>query len=215
MSTDKIKVIVVDDHPMVIEGLTRMLAKHAYIDLLATYTNAAQLFEGLKSQQADVLLLDIQLPDQPGDSIAGELSTAYPLMKIIAITNFDSTLYAVKMIWAGVAGYLLKTTDEPSLMEAIRTVVQGGTYYEKKMEEDIKNYHIKSKKVLVGKTTLTEREKEVLQLITEGHTDQMIADTLFLGLGTIKHYRTALLLKLEANNTASLVSKALKLGLAH
>ncbi len=212
---NKVNVAIVDDHPMVTEGLTRILAKYPFIQLAGVSHNAAQLWQLLQQQKVDVLLLDIQLPDQSGDSIAPQLAAQYPEMKIIVITNFDSTLYAVKMSYLGVSGYLLKTAPEDSIMEAITTVYQGGRYYDKKIEEEVKAYPLKSKKILVSKTTLTEREKEVLQLITEGYTDQMIADALYLGLGTIKHYRTTLLLKLEANNTAVLVAKALKLGLAH
>ncbi len=211
----RIKTAIVDDHPMITEGLMRILAKYEHIDLVGVCHNAEQLFDLLRQSKVDVLLLDIQLPDQTGDSIVPRLSEEHPQMKIIVITNFDSTLYAVKMSYLGVSGYLLKTAGETAIIEAIDTAYKGGTYYDKKMEEEVKAYPIKSKKILVSKTILTEREKEVLQLITEGYTDQMIADTLFLGLGTIKHYRTTLLLKLEASNTAALVAKALKLGLAY
>lgn len=212
-SIPPIKIALVDDHPMMLNGLSSMLTNYKQVVVDAVYKNGRELLQGLVHKQPDVLLLDIQLPDISGDELAPQLLVQYPDMKLLVLTNFDSALYASKMQYLGAHGYLLKTADESVLIEAIETVHQGGRYWGKELQEQIDNQPLKAKKILAAKTALTPREKEVLQLITDGYTDTKISEVLFLSLNTIKHYRMALLLKLDANNTASLVSKALKLGL--
>lgn len=208
-----IRLAIVDDHPMVLRGLSDILRNHTHIRVDALYKNAAELQDGLETQQPDVLLLDIQLPDISGDELAPGLLEKYPELKILVLTNFDSVMYASKMQWQGVHGYLLKTADEATLIEAIEVVYGGGYFMEKEMQDNIEQHPLKSKKILAAKTALTSREKETLQLITDGFTDQKIAETLFLSPKTVKQYRMALLLKLDVNNTASLVRKALEMGL--
>lgn len=208
-----IRLAIVDDHPMVLRGLSDILRNHTHIRVDALYKNAVELLAGLETQQPDVLLLDIQLPDISGDELAPELLEKYPELKILVLTNFDSVMYASKMQWQGVHGYLLKTADETTLIEAIETVYGGGHFMEKEMQDNIEQHPLKSKKILAAKTALTSREKETLQLISDGFTDQKIAETLFLSPKTVKQYRMALLLKLDVNNTASLVRKALEMGL--
>jgi DNA-binding NarL/FixJ family response regulator len=123
-------------------------------------------------------------------------------------------MYADKMLWQGAKGFLLKTTGKAELIKAIEAVHAGGRYIEKGLAERIAGASGRNKKFYTSKTTLTEREKEILQLIVEGKTDQEIADILFLGLNTIKVYRKGMLLKMDVPNTAMLVGKALKMGWA-
>lgn len=208
-----IRLAIVDDHPMVLRGLADILRNHSHIQVKALYNNATELLAGLEKAQPDVLLLDIQLPDTPGDELAPELLEKYPDLKILVLTNFDSVMYATKMQWQGVQGYLLKTADEATLIAAIETVFNGGHFMEQEMQDNIEQHPLKSKKILAVKTALTSREKQILQYIADGMTDQQIADSLFLSLKTIKHYRTTLLLKLDVSNAPALVAKALKMGL--
>jgi DNA-binding NarL/FixJ family response regulator len=208
-----IKIAITDDHPLIIQGLEKMLVRYKHITITGTYQNGVELFQGLKSNVPQVLLLDIQLPGQTGDELVPELLSQYPGMKIIVLTNFDSSVYASKMLWQGIHGYLLKTSSEDMLMEAIETVFTGGLYVEQSIKQKLDGEPVRSQKFLTEKLSLTTREKEVLQLIVEGYTDKEISERIFLGLSTIKYYRLNLLLKLDVKNTASLVSKALKSGL--
>lgn len=208
-----IKIALVDDHPLMLNGLSRILTNYPQVAVSALYKNGKELLEGLTGNQPDVLLLDIQLPDITGDELTPKLLELYPELKILVLTNFDSVLYASKLQWLGAHGYLLKTADEPVLIEAIETVFNGGRYWGKELQDQIDSQPLKAKKIMAAKSALTPREKEVLQLIADGYSDPKICETLFLSPNTIKHYRMALLLKLDATNAASLVSKALKLGL--
>lgn len=209
-----IKVSIVDDHPMVLQGLQTILAHHPHINVVATYKNGDELMDGLTVSVPDVLLLDIQLPGRAGDELVPQLLDNYPDLKILVLTNFESPMYASKMLWQGVHGYLLKTAEEKILISAIEKVYKGEQFIERQLKDKIENHPLKSKKILSARSSLTMREKEILQFIVNGYTDQKIADTLHLSLDTIKHYRLTLLLKLDVNNTAKLVNVALKMGLA-
>lgn len=209
-----IHVIVTDDHPMVTQGLQFMFSNYPHIRLCGVYHKAGDLLEGLVATLPDVLLLDIQLPDTPGDELLPKILQLYPELKVLVVTNFDSPMYANKMLWLGAAGYLLKTADEAELIKAIEVIAAGGRYIEKKLEDKIQQGSYRAKRSYSTRSSLTVREKEILQLIVDGRTDQEIADQLFLGLRTVKYYRKMLILKLDVSNTASLVAKALKMGLA-
>jgi len=208
-----IKVAIADDHPMIIDGVQTLLSNYDHITLSGSYTNGAALLEGLLHAIPDVLLLDIQLPDITGDELAPVILKRYPGIRILTLTNFDSSLYANNMFKRGVHGYLLKTAKKEVLIEAIEKVYSGGTFIENAMKEKIEQLDFKIKKTVFSKTSLTPREKEVLQLIVNGATSQDIADNLFLSISTVINYRTSIMLKLDVNNTATLVKKALTWGL--
>jgi DNA-binding NarL/FixJ family response regulator len=209
----KIKVAFADDHPIVITGLQNILAKYSHITIVGTYTTGAALLSGLQQEQPDVLLLDIQLPDKPGDELTHIISKKYPHVKIIALTNFTSALYVNTMLSSGAKGYLLKTTEEPTLVEAIETVYKGGEFLEASLKEELNLYESSVKRMATLKATLTPREKEILQLIANGLTGQEIASKLFISFKTVEYYRYNILQKLDANNTATLIKRAVTLGL--
>jgi Response regulator containing a CheY-like receiver domain and an HTH DNA-binding domain len=117
------------------------------------------------------------------------------------------------MIGAGVLGYLLKTTEESTLIEAIKTVFEGSTFIEPVIREKMDFLQTKTNRTFTTKSKLTNRELEILQLIVDGYTDNEIANSIHLSLNTIKHYRISLLLKLDAKNAPALVKKAMQLGL--
>jgi len=199
---------------MMIQGLQHVLLRYPHISLSGTYLNGTELLSGLENVLPDVLLLDIQLPGRTGDELAPVILKKYPGLKILTLTNFDSTLYANNMIRLGVHGYLLKTAEEKVLIKAIETVSGGDIFIEEAMKDKMRQIDSKIRKAVSSKSSLTPREKEILQLLVNGDTCPEIAQKLFLSTGTVENYRVSILLKLDAKNTAALVSKALKLGLA-
>jgi len=208
-----IKVSITDDHPLVISGLQNMLLHYPNITLSGTYLNAEALLEGLQQTIPDVLLLDIQMPGRTGDELAPSLLKMYPKMKIIALTNFDSTLYANNMIKAGVHGYVLKSAEEKIIVQAIQTVYDGAIFIEEAMAKKMAQLDQKIQNTTFSKSSLTPREKDVLVHIVNGETSQEIANNLFLSLRTVENYRLNIQLKLNVKNTAMLVKKALQMGL--
>lgn len=211
----KIKVAITDDHPMILEGLTTILSRYNNIAITGTYCNGEELLKGIATHTPDILLLDIQLPGQTGDELAPLLLEQYPNMKILVFTNFDSNMYATKMLWQGVHGYMLKHSKEEVLIQAIESVYHGNEFIDAIIKEKIDTQALRSKHILTTKAALSIREKEILQQIVNGLTDQEIANKLFLGVSTIRFYRKSILLKLDVKNTADLVSKALRFGYAN
>lgn len=134
-------------------------------------------------------------------------------MKILALTNFDSTLHVQHMLRHGVLGYLLKTTDRETLITAIETVYWGEEFIQESLREKLNLAGQRIKREVSTKSALTPREKEVLRCIVNGDNAQEIAEKLFLSVRTVENYRFNLLLKLDAKNIAVLVRKALELGL--
>lgn len=210
-----INIAIADDHPMIIMGLQNILATCPHIHLTATYPNGTLLLEGLAQHTPDVLLLDIQLPGKTGDELAPIILKKYPTIRILTLTNFDSTLHANNMLRQGVHGYLLKNTNGEILINAIETVYRGETFLEEKMKEKLHHMDTRIMKAVSNKSTLTAREKEILQLIVNGLTSPEIAETLFISLRTVNNCRAGIMLKLDVKNTAALIKKALHMGLAN
>jgi len=208
-----IKVSIVDDHPLVINGLQNMLSHYSFITLLGTYLDGDSLLDGLKDNVPDVLLLDIQMPGKTGDELAPVLLKKHPGIKIIALTNFDSTLYANNMFKVGVHGYVLKSAEEKVIIRAIETVYNGGDFIEESMKEKMAQLQEKVAKTVFARCSLTPRETDILKKIVNGETSQEIANNLFLSLRTVENYRLNIQLKLDVKNTAMLVKKALQMGL--
>ena len=193
-----IRVFIVDDHPMVIEGLSSMLRSQPTIELAGFATNAASCLGFFVNQSVDVVLMDINLPDKSGIELCALVKAKSPITKIIALSNFDQLSYVERMKESGASGYLLKNTPLAELMEAIETVNAGGVWWN--YLEKFTN-QMEAKQVMM----LTRREKEVLGLIADGLTNVEIADKLSVSSSTVDSHRKNLISKLHVKNTAALV----------
>ncbi len=209
----KIKIAIADDHPLVINGLHHILANCADMEIMGSYTDGAKLLTGLAKQQPDVLLLDIQMPGQTGDQIAEKLHHAYPLIKILVLTNQDNVYYIKNMMRKGVLGYILKTTEGDILMNAIRTVSRGEQYLEPVLMAKVAKDTLQAKRQIAADPLLTRREKEVIRYLASDMTSQQIADKLFISKRTVDSCRLSLLTKLGVKNSSALVKKGIQLGL--
>jgi len=214
MST--INITIVDDHPMVLSGLKTLLQPYLHIVVLSTCTTARQLLEELHYYQPDVLLLDILLPDISGKEILPALKEKYPEMKVLALTSLDAPAMVTTMMRRGCNGYLLKGTEPEMLRDAIEAVHQGEEYIDPLLKDQlIQNMfsfkkHTPDKKVI---PELTQREKEVLELIALEYTTREIAEKLFISYHTAENHRNHLIQKLDVKNTVGLVKVAIQLGL--
>ncbi len=209
-----IHVAITDDHPMVISGIKNMLSQYAHIKVTGAYQNAEALMEGLKYSVPDILLLDIQMPGVTGDEAAVMVVKQYPRIRIIALTGFDTPYYVRSMMQNGCKGYLLKNTDQGSLISAIESVSRNEQYIDPALKDELFNNMLRLRKQKSSSSpSLTRREKEVLKLIVDEYTSQEIADKLFLSLRTVEKYRIQLLQKFKAKNTVGLVKMALELNM--
>ena len=201
-----IKLFIVDDHYMVIEGIRTLLQNEKDIIWVGHATNAASCMAFLQQQLPDVILMDINLPDKSGIELCKELKSMYPSVKVLGLSTFNQQSFIEKMMSNGASGYVLKNASGQELMEGINTIVQGKEYLS--FDAAIALRHTdKSSSVPV----ITRREKEVLELIANGFTNNEIAKQLFLSCTTVDTHRKNLLAKFEAKNIASLIKHAMQL----
>jgi DNA-binding NarL/FixJ family response regulator len=210
-----IDVAIVDNHPLAINGLKAMLGLYPeVVHVSATYHSGAALLEGLQRSQPEVLLLDILLPDKSGKELAPVIARTWPGVRMIALTSLDSPAVVKSMMQRGCLGYLLKDSDEKTLIDAIEQVYKGEEFIEPSLKETLLQHLIKYRAQSTDIIPeLTQREKEILKLIVSEHTTQEIADKLFISFRTVENHRYSLLQKLDVKNTAGLVRMAITLGL--
>lgn len=206
--TDKIKIIVVDDHPMVIEGMRAMLQQIPYVELSATAKDAFSALEKVQEVQPDLIITDINMPEISGIDLSAKLKKAYPKMKIIGMSTFNERSFISQMIQNGADGFLVKSASKEEIEKAINTVLDGQMY----LSVDV-NMNAQEQKHLNNLPVLTRREKEVLHLIAEGLTNPQIAEKLYISINTVDSHRKNLLTKFETSNTASLIRNAMHWGL--
>ncbi|MFM9907698.1 MAG: response regulator [Chitinophagaceae bacterium] len=200
---DKIRVIIVDDHPMVLEGMRSMLAQINFVFICGTAGNAYEAIELIKESSPDIVITDINMPEVSGIELALKIKKEFPAIKIIAMSTFKERSYISQMIQNGASGYLVKSASKEEIEEAILSVYEGKLY----MSLSI-NLSASDKNELSNVPVLSSREKEVLQLIADGFTNPQIATKLFISLHTVDSHRKNLLTKFDVNNTASLIKLA-------
>ncbi|MDF2187823.1 response regulator transcription factor [Paraflavitalea sp. CAU 1676] len=198
------QLFIVDDHYMVIEGIHSLLKDEKGMEWLGHATNAASCMAFLQKQQPDVILMDINLPDVSGIELCRLVKEKYPAIFVIGLSTFNQYSLIEKMIASGASGYLLKNATREELVEAIQTVSNRKTYFSKEAAQTMR-------KDDSLKIVLTRREKEVLELIADGMTNNEIAQKLFISVTTVETHRRNLLTKFDAKNIVSLVKTAIQL----
>lgn len=214
-----IKVSIVDDHPMVISGLTNMLRPFKHIQVVSHFLNGKDLMARLADHLPDVILMDIMMPGIQGPELVRWTKSLYPQMKILAVTSLDTPGQIRNMMQCGCSGYLLKNTDQDILVEAIEKTFAGEEFIEPALKEQLVQSLLRFKEKnepakLPLKVVLTRREKEILQLIIQENSNQQIADKLFVSLRTVENHRFNLQQKLQVKNMIGLVKIAIQMGLA-
>jgi DNA-binding NarL/FixJ family response regulator len=197
-----IKIFIADDHYMVVEGIRSMLLQEKNIEWMGHAMTAASCMAFLHTQQPDVLLLDINLPDKSGIDLCKEIKDKYPDIFIVGLSSFNQQSYIQKMMFNGASGYVLKNATREEIIIAIETVINGDTFLSN--EASITMRENKDAEIPV----ITRREKEVLQLIAEGLINKEIAEKLFISTTTVDTHRNSLLSKFDVKNTANLIRLA-------
>jgi DNA-binding NarL/FixJ family response regulator len=207
-----IRIGIVDDHSLIISGLAHMLSDQIDCSILFTAHSGKELMAQLENQLPDVLLLDIELPDSSGIELCVAVLKRYPTLPVVALTNHDEVVYVKKMLRSGAKGYLLKGTNKQKLLQAIHTVIQGQQYLDSQVEQAVLLQALGGKRQN-SVVKLTKRENEILALIASEHSNQEIADKLFLSVRTVESHRHSLNQKLNIKNSAGLVKEAYLRGL--
>jgi DNA-binding NarL/FixJ family response regulator len=199
-----IKVFIIDDHQVIIEGIHSLLENESDIEWLGSTKYPEQLMIFLQNQQPHVLLMDINLPQKSGLDLCVEVKQKYPAIHVIGLSTSDQASTIRKMLENGASGYLLKDASKSEIIDALQTVVKGQVFMNFSVAQVLKNTQPSESLPI-----LTRREKEVLELIATGLTNGEIADKLFLDVSTINSHRKNMLTKYQVKNTAALVNLAL------
>jgi DNA-binding NarL/FixJ family response regulator len=198
-----VKVFIVDDHYMVIEGIRALLQDQKDIVLMGHASNAESCLSFIQNAAPDVILMDISMPGKNGIDLCKEVRARYPSVFVIGLSTFNQFTYVDDMIRNGASGYLLKNATKQEITEAIHTVAKGKMYMSDEAANTLKNASPQESPVL------TRRENEILRLIAEGLANPQIAEKLFLSISTVDTHRKSLMRKLSIKNTALLVRYAI------
>lgn len=201
-----IKIMVVDDHKMIVDGLEHLINESATACVVGKAYSAAECWNLLENGQPDVLMLDIGLPDDNGIHVCSKIKEKYPQVGVLMLTSYNELSTITRALNAGANGYVLKNAMPEELLEGIQAVASGKRFLCEEVDAVLKN----SESNLLE---FTRREMELLQLIAEGYTLPEQADKMCLGYNTIRGYRQKLNIKLNAHNTVQLIQNAKALNL--
>ena len=207
-------IIIADDHQMFIDGLLSILHEDNELNVTTTFKNGAQVLKFLEingPQQLHLLITDLTMPEVDGIKLNSIVKDTYPTLKTLVVSMHIDGGMIDQLIKSNVDGYVPKNAEKDELLQAIHTILKGGTYFSSEIKKAYTDAMFENRKQ--EEVHLTDREKEVLKLIAEEYTTQEIADSLFLSKHTIESYRKNLIAKLQVKNLAGLTKHAIKMGL--
>ncbi len=213
---NKIRVLVADDHTIVREGVRILLEAQPDIEVVGEAADGQEALARVRELQPDIVLIDIAMPNLNGMEATRAIKRDYPQIQIIALTMYESDEYFFQILNAGASGYILKKAASADLLAAIRAVYAGEVFlYPSVARRLVSDYltRVKSGEEKSSYDGLTAREREVLKLIAEGHTNQAIAEKLVISPSTVQTHRTRIMQRLNLHNRAELIQYAMRKGL--
>lgn len=208
MATPIIKVIITDDHAILRDGLKQILSETDDIQVVAEADNATEAIMLARKKPADVMLLDISLPDRNGVEALKILKKEHPALAVLMLSMHREDQYAIRSLKAGASGYLTKQGAAAELVQAIRTVAKGKKYLSATVAESLANHLGDDEKPL--HEALSDREFQTLSMIASGMTVSEIAEKLCLSVKTVSVYRARMLEKMQLHNNAEITHYAIK-----
>jgi DNA-binding NarL/FixJ family response regulator len=212
---ESIRILIVDDHPVVREGIASMLAREPDLLVVGEAKDGLDAIDQSKRLQPDVVLMDLQMPKMDGAEAIQRIREQQPDVKFIVLTTFDSDEFIFKGIEAGARGYLLKDAPRDDLFRAVRAVYRGESLIQPAVATKLLNRFAELSRRGPADDTLSAREVEVLQLMSRGSPNKEIAARLFISESTVKTHVTNIFQKLGANDRTEAVTLALQRGLIH
>lgn len=213
-----LRIMIADDHQMFTEGLVSLLMDEAWIEIVGTASNGQELLNALPECDPHLVLMDINMPELDGIEATKIVVRDHPEVKVLMLTMINDATLIRQLIELGTHGYILKNTGKTELLEAIRTLGQGKTFYSKEVTQEFMDSMRKSDKKTTGSSftpeiKITKREREVLKLIALEMTAAEIAEKLFISQNTVVTHRKNLISKLNVRNSSGLAKYALRHGL--
>lgn len=209
--TPPIRVHIADDHAVLRAGLRLLIQSQADMDVVGESGDAEETLRRLVETTPDVLTLDLTMPGGGGISLLKRVSAEMPGLRVVVLTMHDEAEYFRSAMAAGAAGYVVKKSADTELLTAIRTVAQGRTYTNVELATGLEQASVGDPTKNLAE--LSQREREVLEFVAQGHTNQAIADRLSLSVKTVESYRARVMTKLGLQSRADLMQFALESGL--
>lgn len=212
----KIKVLVVDDHTVVRDGICALLALAPDIEIIGEAGDGREALEKLGRLAPDVVLMDVAMPMMGGLETTRRIRKEFPRIKVLVLTQYADKEYVFPVLEAGADGFISKTAASSEIATGIRSVFRGDSFLSPAVAKLlVENYQqlSNSRETSDPYQQLTDREKEVLKLLAEGHTNQEIARILLISPKTVDGYKTSLMDKLDIHNRVDLVKYALRKGI--
>ena len=206
---DRIRILIADDHPVVRDGLVAMLSTQGDFQVISEAATGQETIARALELRPDVLLLDLEMPDMDGVHALEEIRRQFPGIQVIVLTAFDTDERILSALKSGASGYLLKGVPRQEIFHAIRTVSQGGSLLQPVVTTRLLEHIRSAEEAQAPIDPLTEREREILQLVAKGGSNKQIAVVLAITERTVKFHVSAILRKLNAANRAEAVQKAL------
>ncbi len=213
---DKIKILLVDDHTIVRDGVKATLRDQDTFVIVGEAINGIEAIEAVKQLNPNVVVMDITMPEMNGIDAASIISKKYPLSKVLMLSMHDDETYILKSVEAGAYGYLLKDVDKSEFVKAITAVYNGEKYFNTAISSVLVSGYLNKVKqndqqeiAATNDFDLTKREKGILKMITTGNNNREIADGLGISIRTIETHRANIMKKLKVKNAVELVRVAL------
>ena len=209
------KIIIADDHKMVLDGLCALLENEESIEILTTAGNGEEVLKLVEQNtEIDLLVLDINMPIVDGIDVTKAIKAKYPEIKVLILSMYKKSEFIKHLVKAGADGYILKNSGRIILLEAINSLMRGERYYGKDILDTMLDDYIEQRPEKDMKVIeLSEREKEVVRLIAQEKSTAEIAEALFLSHHTINSHRKSILNKLDVKNTAGIFRYAIQTGI--
>ncbi len=208
-----IRVLVVDDHAIVREGICALLARREDMQVVGEAADGKHAIEAVLRLKPDVVLMDIAMPGMNGLDATREIHARSPLTRILVLTQHENKEYILPLLHAGAVGYITKDARANELTTAIRTVYEHGAYLQPSITSALVNALAESAKASQPSPMLTDREIQIVQLIAEGLINREIADRLGISVKTVDTHRSNIMEKLGVHNTAELIKYAIRAGI--
>ena len=213
----KAKVLLVEDHIVVRQGLKALLSDEADIQIVGEADNGREALSLMATLQPDVVLMDISMPGLNGIEATWQIRQRHPDIKVVILSMHASEEYVFQVLRAGASGYVLKQSDSSEVLTAIRSTLSGGSFLSPAISRTVINDYVRrieARDHASDLDLLTSREREVLQLLAEGLSNRAIAEQLSISIKTVETHRSNIMSKLDLNNKTDLVKYALRKGWA-
>lgn len=206
-----IEILIADDQPIYRDGLRFSLEHYIDLNIIGEVSNGQEVMMFLEKKIPDVLLLDINMPVMDGLETLTQIKRDYPKLNVIMLTIYDDKKLIMRLLEEGVSGYLLKESDSKQILEAVRTVAHGGTYYGVEVMKKVMAM-MRGKYGEPEQISLTKRELEIVKLIVQEYSATEISKKLFISKETVDTHRRNIREKLQVRNSAGIVRESIKQG---